>query len=112
MSSRYVLRHNAAGESEWLQVYVAPIGNRFAAMILAEEEMRPAPGQLKGLAFFGDTTIAAETQALHYLGAVDPHNRSHDPAEYSEAGAVLAAERAAWGAHRRRKEKQQPSGEK
>jgi hypothetical protein len=43
-------------------------------MLLADEEPPPEPGELKGLAFFGETPQEAEKQAKAYLGMSEPVN--------------------------------------
>jgi hypothetical protein len=48
-------------------LYVQPIGDRWAAMIVADGVLPPAPGELKGLTFFGDTAEEAERLAHAYL---------------------------------------------
>jgi len=55
-------------EPLWAKVYVRQIGEKWAAMIVADNETPPLPEQLKGLALFGDTPEEAEQQALDYLG--------------------------------------------
>ncbi len=54
-------------EPQWVRVYVRQYGDRWAAIICADDETPPLPDQLKGIAFFGDTAEAAEHQAMDYL---------------------------------------------
>ncbi len=53
-------------EPVWL--CVQPIGERWAAMLVADGVTRPGADELKGLAFFGDTAEEAEQVAKAYLG--------------------------------------------
>ncbi len=43
-------------------------------MLVAEGVLPPAPGTLKGLAFFGATAEETEREAKAYLGASEPAN--------------------------------------
>jgi hypothetical protein len=43
-------------------------------MTLADEALPPGPCELKGTAFFGETTKKAEAQAKAYLGRYEPVN--------------------------------------
>jgi hypothetical protein len=67
MISRRLLVQGPSGEPQWVRVYVRQVEDRWTAIICSEEEAPPLPGQLKGLAFFGDTAEQAEQQALDYL---------------------------------------------
>ena len=61
-------------ESLWVRLYVHQIGDRCAAMLLADDAPPPEPGTLTGLAFFGDTPEEAERAAKAYLGCAEPAN--------------------------------------
>ena len=61
-------------ESLWGWLYVQEIGDRWAAMLLADEEPPPEPGALKGQAFFGATPEEAERVAKVYLGCAELAN--------------------------------------
>lgn len=63
-----LLTLSPSDEPLWVKVYVRQIGEKWAAMIVADNETPPLPEQLKGLALFGDTPEEAEQQALDYLG--------------------------------------------
>lgn len=43
-------------------------------MIVGDDVLAPEPGELKGVAFFGDTREEAERLAKAYLGASEPVN--------------------------------------
>ncbi len=66
MRSRRILTIGPDDEPIWL--YVQPIGERWAAMLVADGVTPPAPDELKGLSFFGDTPEEAERVAKAYLG--------------------------------------------
>jgi len=40
---------------QWARLYAQQIGETWAAMIVADEALRPEPGSLKGTSFFGET---------------------------------------------------------
>ncbi len=58
----------------WVRLYVHQVGDRWAAVLLADEEPPPEPGAVKGLAFFGATSEEAEQAAKVYLGWAEPTN--------------------------------------
>ena len=58
----------------WVRLYIHPVDNVWAAMLVADDVERPLPGQLKGTAFFGDTPAEAKELALRYLGMSEPVN--------------------------------------
>ena len=68
MRSRRLLIMGPSDEPMWVRLYVQVVGYRWAAMILAATTAPPAPGELKGTAFFADTAAEAERLALEYLG--------------------------------------------
>jgi len=41
-------------------------------MTVADEALQPGPGELKGTAFFGESTAVPEVQAKAYLGLCEP----------------------------------------
>jgi hypothetical protein len=51
----------------WVHLYLHGIAEVWAAMIVADGEPPPEPGNLKGLAFFGATREEAEDSARTYL---------------------------------------------
>jgi hypothetical protein len=61
-------------EPLWVRLYAEQIGERWAAMLLADEEPPPEPGTLKGLVCFGDIRGEAEHAAKVYLGCAEPVN--------------------------------------
>jgi hypothetical protein len=74
MPSRRILTLSPDSEQLWVRLYVREIEGLWAAMIVGEDELPPAPSQLKGIAFFGATREGAEREALVYLGASEPAN--------------------------------------
>jgi hypothetical protein len=58
----------------WVRLYIHQIGDRWAAMLVADGTEAPKPGELKGTGFFGDTPAEAEELALRYLGACVEQN--------------------------------------
>ncbi len=54
--------------------YIQQIGDRWAAMLVADGVLPPERGTLKGLAFFGATPEESEREAKTYLGASEPEN--------------------------------------
>ncbi len=66
--SRRILTRGEDDEPVWVWLYVQPIGERWAAMLVADGVQPPGPDELKGLAFFGDTAEEAERVAKAYLG--------------------------------------------
>ncbi len=72
MTSRRLLTLGPDNEPLWVRVYVQQIGDSWAAMIMGDDVSAPGPGELKGVAFFGDTLEEAEGEALEYLGQSEP----------------------------------------
>ena len=68
MRSRRLHIMGPSDEPMWVRLYILPIGERWAATILADTADPPAPSDLKGMAFFGDTPADVERLALDYLG--------------------------------------------
>ncbi len=69
---RFVL--DSGEDARWIRVYVQPIGDVWAPMAVDEDEAPPAPGQLKGIVFFGGTAEEAESNAELYLDRSGPTN--------------------------------------
>jgi hypothetical protein len=57
-----------------IRLYVQPIGERWAAMIVGNECLSPGPDELRGQGFFGDTAEDAEQLAKAYLGMGEGRN--------------------------------------
>ena len=74
MTSRCLLTLSPDHEPLWVRLYVEQIGERWAVMLLVEEEPPPKPGGLTGLAFFGVTPEEAEQAATVSLGCAEPMN--------------------------------------
>ncbi len=68
MRSRRILTLGPNNEPLWLRVYVQPVGDSWAATIVGDDVLAPEPGELKGVAFFGETPEDAQRLALEYLG--------------------------------------------
>ncbi len=68
MRSRRLLTLSPDHEPLWVRLYIHQIGDRWAAMLVADGVLPPEPGTLKGLAFFGATPDEAEREAKRYLG--------------------------------------------
>ncbi len=68
MRTRRLLVFGPEGEPLWVRLYVQPIGEQWAALIVADDAPPPEPGHFKGLGFFADTAEEAERLALAYLG--------------------------------------------
>ncbi len=74
MTSRRLLTVGPAHEPLWLRLFLHQLGDRWAAMILADDAPPPAPGTVKGLGLFADMPEEAEHAARVYLGCVEPTN--------------------------------------
>ena len=74
MPARRILTHGPAGEPLWVRLYVRETELTWAAMIVADAERPPEPGELKGLCFFADTAKEAERLAVAYLGEAGAQN--------------------------------------
>lgn len=61
-------------EPLWVRLCVQPIGERWAAMVLADTSPPPGPDEVRGQGFFGDTAEEAKAQAEAYLGRCEPVN--------------------------------------
>ncbi len=68
MRVRRFLTLKSDNEPMWVRLYVLPIGDRWAATILADHADPRAPGEPRGMSFFGDTPAEVERLALDYLG--------------------------------------------
>ncbi len=64
MRVRRFLTLNGDNEPMWVRLNVLPMGERWAATILADTAEPPALDELKGLSFFGDTPAEVERLAL------------------------------------------------
>ena len=73
-NTRRLLTVGPETEPLWVRLYVHQIGERWAAMLVADDAPPPEPGTLTGLAFFGETPEEAEHAAKAYLGCSEPEN--------------------------------------
>ncbi len=82
MRVRLIRGVEADGREVFLQFCTTQLGEGWVAMILAEDETPPMPGQVKGRAFFGATPEEAESGALDYLALCERGRglASHGPA--------------------------------
>lgn len=67
MPTRRLLVPGPSDEPQWVKLYIRPIGEKWAAMILADDAPPPGVDELKGMALFGETPVEVERQALEYL---------------------------------------------
>ncbi len=74
MRSTRLLTLGSDNEPMWVRLYMEQIGDRWAAMLVADNVPPLEPGTLKGLAFFGTTPDEAERVAKEYLGLSEPAN--------------------------------------
>ncbi len=74
MRSRRLLTLGADNDPIWVRLYIQQIGDRWAAILVADGVPSPEPGRLTGLAFFGDTAEEAERMAKAYLERSEPLN--------------------------------------
>jgi len=72
--ARRLLTVSPDHEPLWVRLYIHQVGDRWAAMLLADDAPPPEPGSLTGLAFFGETPEDAEQAAKTYLGCGEPAN--------------------------------------
>ena len=74
MRSRRLLTLGADYDPIWVRLYTQQIGDRWAAMLVADGAEPPMPDELKGTGFFGHTPAEAQELALRYLGACVEQN--------------------------------------
>ena len=74
MRSHRLLTLGLDNEPLWVRLYIQPVGEKWAAMIVADDVEPPLPGELNGMSFFGDTPAEAREVALRYLGLSEPVN--------------------------------------
>ena len=63
-----------ANEPVWVPLYVHPVGDHWAAMLVGDDVPLPEPDTVTGLTFFGTTPEEAERAAKAYLGMAEPVN--------------------------------------
>ena len=51
-----------------MRLYIYPLAEGWAATVLTDEAPPPEPNSLRSIAFFAETSEAAERLALAYLG--------------------------------------------
>ena len=73
-TSRRLLTLSPDNEPLWVHLYVHQIGEKRAAMLLADGAPPPEPGSLTGQAFFGETPEEAERAAKAYMGCAELAN--------------------------------------
>ena len=74
MPPRRFLTLGPDNDPRWMRLYVYPVGDRWAAVIVADTVEPPRPGEGKGLRCFGDTAAEAKEVALRYLGRCTERN--------------------------------------
>ncbi len=65
---------SSAHAPRWVRLYVQPIEDFWAVMVVDEEEPPPEPGELKGIVFFGKTVQEGESVAEFYIDRSGPTN--------------------------------------
>ncbi len=68
MPPRRILALGPDNEPAWAQLYVQPVGDRWAAMLAANGMQSAGAREMEGLAFFGDIPEEAERAARAHLG--------------------------------------------
>jgi len=71
---RRLLTLNHDHEPMLVRLYIHPIGDRRAAMIVGDDVPPPAQDEILGNAFFAETAEKAERLAKVYLGLAEPVN--------------------------------------
>ncbi len=74
MPSHRGLSLNFDNEPLWVGLDVRAIGDRWAAMLLADANPLPESGTVKGLTFFEATAEKLELAGQGYLGCAEPAN--------------------------------------
>ena len=74
MRSRRLLTLGPDNGPLWVRLHIHQIGEKGAAMIVADDAAPPEPGMLKGMAFFAETRGEAEEAAKEYLGRSEPRS--------------------------------------
>jgi len=74
MTSRRLLILSPDDEPLWIRLYVHQIGDRWSAMLLADDAPPPEPGSLTRLAFLGATPEEPEQAAKGYPRCAEPAN--------------------------------------
>ena len=74
MSARRILTLGPDNEPLWVRLYVHPVGDHWAAMIVADDVEPPLPGALKGISCFSDTPAEAREWAPRYMGLFESVN--------------------------------------
>jgi hypothetical protein len=72
--SRRILTVGPDNEPMQVRFYVQPVGDHWAAMIVADEATPPGPDEITGNAFFADTPEEAEGLPKAYLRSAEPVN--------------------------------------
>jgi hypothetical protein len=80
---RRLLTVSPGNEPLWVRLYVLPVDEQWAAMLVGDEVPPPELGNMTGLTFFGATPEEAEREAKEYPGRADPANRARACAENS-----------------------------
>ena len=74
MHARRLLTLSCDDEPIWVRLYIRPIGDRWAAMIVGDDVPPPGQDELKGCTIFAATAEEAERLAKAYLGMAEPMN--------------------------------------
>jgi len=68
MLSGRLLTVGPSGKPLWVRLYLRPLGEEWAAMILGDTVPPPPPGQVEGVVFLAATAAEAKRLAVAYLG--------------------------------------------
>jgi hypothetical protein len=72
MHSYRLLTIGPGNEPLWVRLYIQPVGEQWAAMLLGDTVPPPVSGEVKGLGFFGASADEVEHFAKVYLGMANP----------------------------------------
>jgi hypothetical protein len=71
---RRLLTRGPSDDPLWVRLHIFKIGERWAAMILADDVQPSGAEELKEIALFGETAEEAEREALDYIGLCAERN--------------------------------------
>ncbi len=71
---RPFLTVDSDNEPPWLRLYMQPYANEWAARLVGDDLLPPAPGTVTRLTFFGAMPEEAQQEAKAYLGLSEPVN--------------------------------------
>lgn len=95
MPPRRVLTLGPDNEPLWVRLYVYPVGDQWAAVIVADTVDPPRPGEGKALRCFGDTADEAKEVALRFLGWCTERNSAGEFSMHGHARSPKTASNSA-----------------